>query len=189
VEIGPGVGIHAIFLANLIGKSGHLILYESRSLFEQLLRQNLATNGIAQITIMRNRALGALDEHPQKGNQYCEALDELGLSELSLLKLNENCDALSVIDGSTETIWRLRPLLFTPARDDAEFSAIRRRIKDLGYRTWRIETTLFNPQNFNRRTDDIFSGRTGLSLLGVPEEIRLEFALAGAIEILDRALN
>ncbi len=54
-----------------------------------------------------------------------------------------------------------------------------RRIEDFGYRCWTFESPLFNPQNFNRRSDDIFPGRLALVLLAVPEERDSDAAIAG----------
>jgi hypothetical protein len=44
---------------------------------------------------------------------------------------------------------------------------------------------LFNPQNFNRRDADIFSGRSAIALLAIPEEIDVDVALHGCVEIME----
>jgi hypothetical protein len=46
-----------------------------------------------------------------------------------------------------------------------------------------METPLFNPGNFNRRDNDIFAGRTALALLAFPEEIPVDIALDGCVEL------
>ena len=51
------------------------------------------------------------------------------------------------------------------------------RAKDLGYRCWRIESPLFNPDNFNRRENDIFNGQGAFALLAIPEEVEVNLGL------------
>jgi hypothetical protein len=46
-----------------------------------------------------------------------------------------------------------------------------------------METALFNAENFNRREADIFSGRTALALLAIPEEIDVDIALDDCVEL------
>jgi hypothetical protein len=46
-----------------------------------------------------------------------------------------------------------------------------------------MATPLFNPGNFNRRTSDIFSCRSALILLAIPEEIEIDVALDGCVEL------
>ena len=45
-----------------------------------------------------------------------------------------------------------------------------RKLDELGYRAWKMDTALFRPENFNRRTDDGFSGRRVCTILAYPEE-------------------
>jgi len=45
------------------------------------------------------------------------------------------------------------------------------RLKDHAYLCWKVTTPYYNPLNFNGRDVDIFSGRTALAVLAIPEEI------------------
>ena len=112
-----------------------------------------------------------------------ETLDELQLERLDWLKINDGTLALEVLDGATDTLWRLRPLLFIAAADERGLMELTRRAQAFSYRCWRMETALFNPDNFNRRDTDIFSGRTALALLAIPEEIDVDVALDECVEL------
>ena len=112
-----------------------------------------------------------------------ETLDELQLERLDWLKLNEGGLALEVLAGATETLWRLRPLLFMTAADESMLTELTQRAQAFSYRCWRMQTAQFNPANFNRREADIFSGRTALALLAIPEEIEVDVALDGCVEL------
>ena len=57
------------------------------------------------------------------------------------------------------------------------------RAKEFGYRCWHFEAPMFNPANFNRRDDDIFSGRSASALLAIPEEAAVDLPLAGCVEL------
>jgi hypothetical protein len=112
-----------------------------------------------------------------------ETLDELQLERLEWLKINDRILALEVLEGATDTLWRLRPFLFITALDQVAMSTLAGRAKELSYRCWHAETSVFNPENFNRRGADIFAGRTALALLAIPEEIDVNIVLPGCVEL------
>ena len=182
MEVGAGVGAHAVFLGRLLGEAGHLFVYESRPVQQRILRQNLAANGVSNVTVMR-RTLGSRGEEEGIAcGTATETLDELQLERLDWLKVASG-DALDVLAGASETLWRLRPLLFLAAADEQALREITERAREFSYRCWRMETALFNPQNFNRRETDIFGGAKALALLAIPEEIDVDIALDECIEI------
>ena len=80
-------------------------------------------------------------------------------------------------------MWRLRPLLFLAAEEEQGLRELVERAREFGYRCWRMETALFNPQNFNRRETDIYHGDKALALLAIPEEIDVDIALDECVEI------
>jgi hypothetical protein len=183
MEVGAGVGVHALGLAATITSAGHLFLYEPRPLMQRVLRQNLVANGVGNVTMMK-RALGRGAEAGPIETQT-ESLDELHLERLHLLKINADASALEVLAGATDTLWRLRPLLCIAAPEDGALSELRTRTADFGYRCWRVETALFNPDNFNCREDDIFGGKVATALVAVPEEteIEVDFTLDGFAQL------
>ena len=196
MEVAAGIGAHSVVLARAIGPNGHLFLYESREIVQQILRQNLAANRIANVTVMK-RALGqSSGRSPDARNDTApagstirqnhvatETLDELLLDRLDWLKINDGSIALQALEGATDTLWRLRPAVFITARDEAMLTALKNRMLEFSYRCWRMETALFNPENFNRRDTDLFSGRTSLALLAIPEEIDVDVVLDGCVEL------
>ena len=148
------------------------------------MRQNLAANGVSNVTVMR-RTLGSLGEGEgsETAMPTSETLDELQLERLDWLKVDAGAAALDVLAGASETLWRLRPLLFLAAADEQGLRELTERAREFGYRCWRMETALFNPQNFNRRETDIFGGAKALALLAIPEEIDVDITLDQCIEI------
>ncbi len=198
LEAGAGIGAHALSLAANAGESGHLFLYESRPVVQRILRQNLGANRITNVTVMRRSLEGPRASDTKSGvarppsrdasgmgaaAKLTETLDELQLERLDWLKMNSTVAALAVLDGAAETLWRLRPLLFVAVADQLSMAALAARAREFGYRCWQMETPLFNPKNFNRRETDIFAGRAARALLAVPEEIDVDVALEGCIEL------
>ena len=194
VEVGAGVGAHALALAAAVSEAGHLFLYEARPLLQRILRQNLAVNRVTNFTLMKRtlrrvgETKGTVGESRDAGGSAAiatatETLDELQLERLDWLKVNDGASALDVLEGGTETLWRLRPLLFLAVPDEQALTILANRVKEFSCRCWRMETPLFNPANFNRREKDIFAGRTALALLAVPEEIDVDITLDQCVEM------
>ena len=186
MEVAAGVGAHAMLLARMVGATGHLFLYESRPIVRRILQQNLTANRVVNVTLMR-RALSrpgasTVDSAGPSGPST-ETLDELQLERLDWLKVGDGAIALAVLEGAADALWRLRPQLFLAATDAAMLAQLAQRARDYGYRCWRMETPLFNPANFNRRTDDRFAGRSALALLAIPEEITVNMAFDGGVEL------
>jgi len=185
LEAGAGVGEHAIYLGRVLGEAGHLMLYEARPVQQRILRQNLAANGVGNVTVMR-RTLGSRSEEQDVAASVPpshETLDELQLERLDWLKVGASGDALDILGGANETLWRLRPFLFLAARDEQTLREQAERAREFGYRCWRMETALFEATNFNRRETDIFAGAKALALLAIPEEIEVDVALDQCSEI------
>ena len=180
IEVSPGIGIHTLQLAVAAGAGGEVFVYEPRPLMRRLLRENLAANAIENVTVMMNPP-GASSNEAE--GPRTETIDDLQLRQLLLLKINDGEVAREVLLGAAETLWRLRPSLFMTADSDAALRTLASQARDYGYRCWKLEMPLFNPDNFNLRTDDIFPGRKAVALLGIPEEIEDESLIRGCVEL------
>ncbi len=158
VEAGSGAGEHAIALAKMVGVHGLLLVYETRPVVRQLLRQNLDVNRVDGIvTLMRRDLAGprralpgigeagsvAADSSAAPNAAAVDTVDALLLDRLDLLKINSDVDALDILDGASATLWRLRPIVFISARDESALTSLIERAREFGYRCWRMETPLF----------------------------------------------
>ena len=198
IEVGSGIGVHAVFLGSATGATGHLLIYESRPPMQRVLRQNLVANRVAQVTIMRRR-LGRRSKvnsredgerspsdaaAPAPSDDIAtETLDDLRLERLDWLKINDGVAALDILEGAAESLWRLRPSLFISVAERSLLDRLANALREFGYRCWRHETALFSQANFNRREDDLFAGRTAVALLAIPEEAGISAALDGCVEL------
>ena len=180
IEVCPGVGMHALRLAAVAAPAGQVFLYEPRSLMRRLLRENLAANSIGNVTVMTNRLGGSADESQ---DWRAETIDDLRLAQLLMLKINDETMAREVLSGAAETLWRLRPFLFIATGSEAALHDLALQTKDYGYRCWKMEAPLFNPNNFNLRTNDIFAASSAVALLAIPEESEQGMLTEGCTEL------
>jgi len=192
LEVGAGIGAGSLWLAGRVGPAGHLFLYEDDRMFRQALQQNLKANRIQSATVMRRRLRRGMRDVSSSANgvryadlpesnspaQPEESIDELRLEKLDWLKVNHADPAFEVIEGAGETLWRLRPALHLHATGEDALRRLATRLRDFGYNCWACETTLYNPANFNNRDIDLFSGKTALALIALPEE-RNSYPLSG----------
>jgi len=181
IEVGSGIGAHAIPLAKMLGPRGHLFLYETRPVLRRILQQNLAANRVTQSTTLMRRAVSGASDTPEDS----ETLDELLLDRLDLLKIQADAAADNILVGASDTLWRLRPKLFISVPDDRSLADCVHQAKAYGYRCWRMESAYFNAGNFYRRDTNIFGGQRSLALLALPEEVDVTIALEGCVELTD----
>jgi hypothetical protein len=107
-----------------------------------------------------------------------ESIDDYLFEQLQLLKIGIGAEGLTLLEGAATTLWRLRPVLFVAVIDDLAFHRAASFVKEVGYRCWRMDTPLFNPDNFNRREEDIFSGQSSIALVAIPEELDVDIDLS-----------
>lgn len=167
LEVGAGVGFHSIQMARWIGTTGRVFVQESRVVVQQILSQNLSTNKVENVVALRNSECVAERVGSPLG---MDLIDDLQLESLFCLKIGYGGDPFSVIDGAKETLWKLRPILLLTVEDEEQLRSVFSQIATFGYRGWSMQTQLFQANNFNLSSDDMFEGRGVFSLLAIPEE-------------------
>ena len=157
IEVGSGVGYHALELATVAGERGQVLAIENAPVLRRALRENVAASDRRGVFPMPASAAGV-------------GLDALALERADLVKIADPGYGAALVEHGCDTLWRLRPMLFVAQPTDEALDAFARRVVDFGYRCWRVECSMFNRSNFNRRDDDIFAGARSLALLALPEE-------------------
>ena len=176
MESGAGIGAHALALSTLVGEKGRVYACEADARHRRVLQNNVDANGRTNIAVTSYDP-GSLEA------AVAESVDGMGIERLDVLKVAEPGSAPRILAGASETLWRTRCALFLALASPAEGVDVAGNVKEFGYRCWRFETALHNPDNFNRRTEDIFAGRSALALLAIPEEIQVELAVSNLIEV------
>ncbi len=127
MEVMPGIGAHTIAVSRMIGPAGTLLAVEPRKIVHRILRQNLATNGAPNTTLLY-RGLGepafpgaanakALLDATVTGrvpetDGAVDTIDGLRLARLNFLKINEGADVGAIFAGAAASLWQFRPLLY-----------------------------------------------------------------------------
>lgn len=172
IEVGAGSGDHALLLARALGPAGHGLVHEQDPVARALLAQNVAANGRGRATVMR-RGLGRPGEPMAPGaapSEPTDGLDDLRLERLDLVKVRDVALALAALAGADDALWRLRPLVFVGDAGAGAAPRLAEHLRDRGYRCWTVRGPLFQRDNFNGRTVDIFDGATCDAMLALPEE-------------------
>jgi tetratricopeptide (TPR) repeat protein/precorrin-6B methylase 2 len=156
LEVEAGPGLHTLLIAHAVGPQGRVIAYDSRAPMLAVLKNNADANGLTNITVM-NAGMN-------------NGVDELRLDRLDWLKVDSAASVPRVLEGSADTIWRLRPCVLVVDVEDASIDDLACHLRTFGYRCWRMNTTRFNPSNFNRREYDIFAHETTAAVVAIPEE-------------------
>jgi FkbM family methyltransferase len=195
IEAGSGIGAHALALAQVLGSTGHLFAYEADPIHHRILTQNLIMNGLRRfVTVMKReltcRTPSQAGRDPdlqtptaEADEVHSDAVDELMLARLDLIKLSERCNPHTVLDGGAATIWRLRPLLFIAIPIASSLRIIAEHVETFSYRCWEVATPYFSPTNYNRRMEDAFEGEAATALLAIPEETTPHAAVAALKEL------
>jgi FkbM family methyltransferase len=192
VEAGANIGTHTLALSQAVGPSGMVIAYEPQRLVFQSLCANLALNSIANV-VARQAALGArpevaripalnpykhanfggvsISDHSQSEPVSIESLDSLGLSRCSLIKIDVEGYEIQVLNGSRETIQRLRPVLYVENDRAEKSAALIALIQGYGYRLWWHLPPLFNARNYRGDAENIFDRIVSVNMLCLPAEI------------------
>ena len=191
VQVGAGIGLDALFLASAVGETGHLLAYEPDSLLHQIARQNLAANRVRNVTLLQRRVGFASANQSQRdhpgGAVPSDTIDGLCLPRLDWIKIETRASAECLLEGAAESLWRFRPWIFTSTDEGADLQHLAQLMKDLSYQSWRLKTPLFNPENYNRRSDNIFPDEFALGVLSIPEEIDMDISLDGCTALHHRS--
>ena len=112
-----------------------------------------------------------------------DTIDDLRLDRLDLLKLGDTAPASQILAGAKQSLWNLRPIVFASVRRESDLEPLRSGIGQFGYRCWHAKSPLYDPDNFNRRTENIFGDQLAHAVLAIPEETPVEAVLVGCTEM------
>jgi 2-polyprenyl-6-hydroxyphenyl methylase/3-demethylubiquinone-9 3-methyltransferase len=201
LEAGAHVGAHTVFLARMVGPQGSVIAYEPQRPLYDLLRENLAANGLPQVRPVLE-ALGATRgsihvppvDYGTAGDfgtlrlggtagdtVGMETVDRLALPALRLIRVATRGMEAEVLRGARETLWRLRPLLYVGNEDPALSPQLVALVQAHGYRLWWHTPARFNQANFAGERANLFGTERSVNLLCVPEESGI--AVSGLVEV------
>ena len=172
LEVGAGIGAHAVSVGAALRQAGHLLVYEPRPVQARILRQNLAANRVMNVTFLRGR-LGA---------EEAETVDALQLERLDWVKIDDGELAPSVLRGDGYVV-ATASKLFVAAVDAPTLERMADEMRAYGYRCWRQADGAVQSSELQSARRSVFGDRSALALLAIPEEVEVDVALPGCVEL------
>ena len=135
VDVGAHIGNHTLWFAGIMGRQ--VTAFEPNYVSYRELLKNVQLNGLENSVWVRNEAVGAEpgfvrvvdNTQANSGMAYCVdaecgvpriKLDQVGLLDVAVIKIDVEGDQLKVLNGAKETIARCRPLIYAEVATLAE---------------------------------------------------------------------
>ena len=186
IEIGSNIGTHTVPLAKHLSNGGKIYAFEPQSQNRKLLEQNIKDNDIENVQIskiaisskegkayMNTFANDKLSNYgdarifrDEFDNSECvqvKTLDEFfynnfdGENSVRLIKFDVQGQELKVIIGSEKLINEYKPILYLENDNIETSKKLIDKIKSLGYIMFWHLPALFNPNNYLKNSENIFS--------------------------------
>ena len=186
IEIGSNIGTHTVPLAKHLSNGGKIYAFEPQSQNRKLLEQNIKDNDIENVQIskiaisskegkayMNTFANDKLSNYgdarifrDEFDNSECvqvKTLDEFfydnfdGENSVRLIKFDVQGQELNVIIGSEKLINEYKPILYLENDNIETSKKLIDKIKSLGYIMFWHLPALFNPNNYLKNSENIFS--------------------------------
>jgi len=190
VDVGASIGTHTLFFAEQVKPSGKVIAFEPQRLSFQMLCANVALNAL-KIVECHQQAIGkakgevivpvippetqinygSISLLNQKNGERvpCTSLDGLNLPRCELLKIDVEGYESLVLEGASQTIQRLQPIIFVENNQEETSGEIIRLLLNQGYRCWWHFCPYFNEQNFFGNKKNHFSDHLEANMLCFPD--------------------
>jgi FkbM family methyltransferase len=190
VEVGANIGVHTVQLARLTGPSGIVVAFEPQRVIFQMMCANMVMNDhfhVVTVLAAAGRAPGVikvpsldytadfnfggvcLGEGSAGEPVPVMPLDGLQLPSLRLLKVDVEGMEVEVLAGARQLIAKHRPILYVENDRQEKSPQLIAMIDDLGYDMWWHKPSLFNPDNFAGRKDNVFGSIRSNNMLCLPK--------------------
>ena len=192
IEVGANIGAHTVWFARQTAPRGGVIAIEPQRIVFQVLCANVALNSLANVLTMQKACgeengsivvpmldptatnnFGGLELGKYEQGERVEMmrLDDLGLNGCRLLKVDVEGMELSVLKGARELILRSKPVLYVENDRPHLSDALIRYIDSLGYECFRHWPPLFNPDNFFKNSQNVFSNIVSKNMICLPKGV------------------
>jgi FkbM family methyltransferase len=188
VDIGAFIGTHTTAFAEFVGNQGKVISFEPQPMSFSLLEKNITQNNLMN-TELYNVALsdvigtihidqelaarnpGGVILHPKDSGDISivtRTLDSFILDKCNLIKIDVEGMELNVLRGAFETISRSQPIVYAEVLSLDKAYQIALWMRDKGYETLLHNYPVYNPNNYNHNSINIFDDAREVNLLFIP---------------------
>lgn len=189
IDVGANIGTHTLALAKLVGPTGAVYSFEPQRAIYDILRSNVAANGLENVSTFC-AAAGAAEgscripkiDYGSTNNFGLVAvgdgevevprmtIDGLQLQKLDLIKVDVEGSEADVLTGAAATIARSRPILYVENNNAAKSKALVALIRSLKYRLWWHLSAYYNEMNFAGNPHNEWPGRYDPYVVCLPVE-------------------
>ena len=202
IEVGSNIGAHTIPIAKHILNEGIVYSLEPQTQNYKILVENINQNKLSNIKIYKIGATNSIGEahintfEENELNNYGDArisnekknnseiiktstLDALLFDEfnekklLKLIKCDAQGEELNIINGSTKLIKKFNPFLYIENDIVEKSKKLIELISNLNYVLFWHIVPLFNPKNFFKNTNNVFSNIHSINMLCIHRKTKL----------------
>lgn len=191
VDAGANIGGFSLPMAHKVGIAGKVHAFEPQPVLHHCLKQNAAINNLTQLIphieglgetagiietavpdYDKANNLGAFSFHTVGDDLNIKVitLDSLNLPKISFIKMDIEGMELSALKGAAKTIARDRPVMYVENDKMDGASALIQWLQGQRYRLWWHTARLFNPDNYNKVSENIFRGFRTVNMICLPME-------------------
>lgn len=150
LEVGAGIGLRTVPLAQWAGAGGVVVAFEPQSSLFKMLAANLLLNSIPNV-VTYPMALGSItgecqvlapdDCGPDDTDEGGEVvplgrLDDFQLDRVDFIRLDAGGDEAEVLEGAAGTIGRCRPIMYINNEHLEKSAPLIQLLFEMGYRLW-----------------------------------------------------
>ena len=192
LDIGANIGAHTIPLAQLAGRTGHVVALEPQRLLYYCLCGNVVMNNLNNVDCRQAAAgaaagllsvpeldydaeqnFGGLDlRHEYTGlatyNVPVTPIDDLGLQRCNLIKIDVEGMEKEVLQGAAATIRQCKPILYVEDDRPDKSAELRGVIHELDYVLYQHRPPYFNPANLSNNQENVFPNIASFNLFCYP---------------------
>jgi len=207
-DIGANLGSHTVPFARAVREEGWVVAFEPQPRIFQLLASNVTINGLANVQLYHAACgsapgilkvpsidygvaanfggveIKALEAQGQAAGSRVHHVpivrfdDVFDRDRLNLLKIDVEGMEREVLAGAERALERFRPLIYVENEKPEDSPGLLRLLHDLGYVAYWHIVPFFDPANFRRHPNDVFteSGKPMgcVNNLCVPREARMD---------------
>lgn len=192
IDAGANIGALAVPMAQAVGPSGRVLAFEPQPVIFQCLKQNALQNDLPQLLPLPF-GLGAEErvietappDYAQQGtfSGFSLLQDGRGLKakivklddiftapSLAFMKMDIEGMEFSALQGSGQTLARLRPVLYVENDKREKSAALIGWLLQQNYRLWWHTSPMFNPQNGRQETTNLYGQIHNINMICLPVE-------------------
>jgi FkbM family methyltransferase len=192
LDVGANIGTHTVAFAKKAPR-GKVISFEPQRFVYQILCGNIAINGLTNVQSFHcalGRSAGAIDmpildysedqnyggmdvrEHARRQGVVFEStplidLDSLGLTKVSVIKIDVETMEEEVLRGGFKTIFQCQPIIYVEADRHEYRIGLATFLQTLGYELW-----LHRPPMISLKTQRMFESRNASLELTTQEKLK-----------------